>query len=131
VTPQSYHKLQPAGILHDTPTETHRFRDSRVTQALKELRRVAGPEARPAIDRLVERLRYIDKILTNWDRHHAKIANAHIDAGRFEAASLVAWLVWDDESREGLLAKFRLNVDTGEAEDRISAAIAAGREVGT
>jgi hypothetical protein len=106
-----------------------RLRDPIVRECLRALRKCCPPEARSHLDRLANRLKYQNKIIGTYDDRFAAQALSLIDAGKMEAASTSAWLLFDDERRIELLAM--INVDTTQAaqaaQERIAHAVAMGR----
>ncbi|MEN9934319.1 MAG: hypothetical protein RLZZ387_898 [Chloroflexota bacterium] len=102
-------------------TERHTWRDQRLGAALKAHRSAVkdDPDAQRTLDRLIERLRYLDRCISLWDTHHAKQAAAALDAGQHERAAGLAWLVWDADTRGALLAQVRMEGAAEEAAQRV------------
>jgi hypothetical protein len=111
--------------------ERHRYRDARLSAALKAHRAAVKGDASAehTLQALEGRLRYVDRILGDWDKHHGRQAAAALDAGQHERAAGLAWLCWDDELRRSLLAQVRMQDAAAEAAERISANAEMGREL--
>lgn len=110
---------------------TERLRDPILRESLRALRKVCPPEGLKPLDRLANRLKYVNKIITNYDDRFSREALSLIDAGKMDAARLTADLLFDTERQIELLAM--INVDTSrdaqDAQDRIAHALAMGRLV--
>lgn len=116
----------------DTPQDRHRYRDARLSAALK-AHRVAvkgNPDAQRTLAALESRLRYVDKCLSLWDQHHGRLAAAALDRGEMEKAAGLAWLIWDADDRLRVLSMVRMDsaAAAAAAAERLAANAELGRE---
>jgi hypothetical protein len=106
------------------------YRDAQLSAQLKELRAAVKPfaQARAALERVEERLRYVLRMVETWDTSHAERCETLIRLGNLAAANTAASLVFEPGLRTDLLRRCFVGIDH-EADDRIAEAIELGREV--
>jgi hypothetical protein len=106
------------------------YRDAELMRLVKALRASVRPfpGARIALERVEGRLRYVLRVVETWDRTHETRARDLIRAGCLSAANTAAGLIFDPETRAGLLRQCFIGGDGG-ADERMAENMAAGREV--
>jgi hypothetical protein len=117
------------GTSPEPTTETFRFRDPALRDAIKALRAAVrnDPATLRVFERVVERVKKLDRILGDWDAHHGRQAMAFLESGQPERASGAAWMLFDPDRRRAILSQIHLGIDADEIAERVAANLAAER----
>ncbi len=118
--------------IHQFPADAQReptYRDAQLHKALRDLRASVKhtPEAKRLLAVAEARLRYILKVLEQWDDLHAEQAEKFIALGNLPAANVETTLIFNPELRAALYP--RCYIGGPEDDSRLADAVALDRLV--
>lgn len=106
------------------------YRDAELMRLFKALRATVKPYAgaKAALERVETRLRYVLRIIEQWDKTHSERAEFLIRMGCTEAANTHAAMIFDADVRAALYRRCFVGGDGG-AEERVLGNAELDREV--
>jgi hypothetical protein len=123
--------LSPPRAIDAPPPERQPiYRDAQLHVLMKTLRAAVRPHppSRIALDKAEQRLRFVLRVVEQWDASHAARARELIALGCLPAANGAATMIFDRDLRHSLLCRCYIGADAG-AVERMEEALELGREV--
>lgn len=87
-----------------------------------------NPEARKTLASVETRLKYLLRLLAQWDDLHASKAEDMLALGNIPAANTCATMIFDTQRRAALYDRSRIGFDSAD-DERLAAVATMGREV--
>ena len=115
----------------DIPERHPSYRDSELNKAMKALRAsVRGnPDARRCLLAAENRLRFVLRVIEQWDATHARRAEQLIALGNLPAASTAGAMIFDRQLRCSIYDRTTVPLTAQEDAERLAALVELDREV--
>ncbi len=106
------------------------YRDAQLTSLLRSHRATIknNPDARKTLAATEQRLKYLLRLLMQWDDLHTSRAETYIQLGNIPAANTCATMILDDQRRAALYDRCQIGFDSAD-DERLAAVAAMDREV--